>query len=161
MSRLVPVIMGSRSDDKSEHNKKIYAALEKYGLPFERRVASAHKHPGYLLEVLEEYDSRTGLSIVYITVAGRSDGLSGTASANTVNSVIACPPPSSEYAGMTALSSFYMPSKSSPMYVRDPENAVLAAARIFAMNDSELRKRLAKEIIEMREGIESDDRGLG
>lgn len=160
MNKLVPVIMGSKTDDRSEHNKKLYAALEKYGLPFERRVASAHKHPQYLLDILEEYDSRTGLSIVYITVAGRSDGLSGTTAANTVNPVIACPPPSSEYAGLIALSTFYMPSKTPPLYVKDTENAALAAARIFAMNDQELRKRLAKEIIEMREGIEMDDRSL-
>lgn len=54
MSKLVPVIMGSKSDDGSEHNQKLYKALEKYGLPFERRVASAHKHPEYLLRILQD-----------------------------------------------------------------------------------------------------------
>ncbi len=159
MGRLVPVIMGSKSDDSSEHNKKLYTALERYGMPYARRIASAHKHPAYLLGILEEYDA-SGLSIVYITVAGRSDALSGAVAANTVNPVIACPPPSSEYGGMTVVSTIYTPSRSPPMYVKDPENAALAVARIFAMNDQELRERLRQEIVEMRTGIENDDQSI-
>jgi phosphoribosylaminoimidazole carboxylase PurE protein len=160
MGIIVPVIMGSKSDDGTEHNKKLYAALEKHSLPYHRRVASAHKYPGHLLKVLEEYDSQTGLFVVYITVAGRSDGLSATTSANTVNPVIACPPPSDKYGGMVNLSTFYVPSRTCPMYVMDPENAALAAARIFAMTDPELQASLREDIVTMKQSIEDDDEDM-
>ncbi len=157
MQRIGPVIMGSKSDDGTEHNQKLYAALKKLSLPYERRVASAHKYPDYLLGVLEGYDSVVDMHVVYITVAGRSDGLSATAAANTINPVIACPPPSDRYGGMVHLSTVYTPSRSCPMYVMDPENAALAAARIFAMNDMELRVSLREDIRKMKEAIENDD----
>ncbi|MBI2232766.1 MAG: AIR carboxylase family protein [Candidatus Aenigmarchaeota archaeon] len=160
MTKLVPVIMGSRSDHNTEHNKKLYAALDRYGLPFEPRVASAHKHPSYLAQMIAETDARTGLSVVYITIAGRSDGLSGTVAANTVNPVIACPPYSDKFAGLPVLSTVYTPSMSAPMYVQDPENAALAAAKIFSMSDKELRARLVRDIIEMQGKIEEDDMNL-
>lgn len=155
--KLVPVIMGSGSDDRSEHNKRLYAALERYRLPFDRRVASAHKHPAYLLEILEEYDLVSGLSVVYITVAGRSDALSGAVAANTANPVIACPPYSERYAGLAIISTFYTPSASPPMLVIEPENAALAAARIFAMADSEMRLQLLRDINETKGYIETQD----
>ncbi len=160
MTKLVPVIMGSKSDHDTEHNKKLFTALDRYGLPFEPRIASAHRHPSYLVYVITEIDARPDLSIVYITTAGRSDGLSGTVAANTVNPVIACPPYNEKFAGLPVLSTVYTPSMSTPMYVQDPENAALAAAKIFAMSDKELRARLFRDIIEMQGKIEDDDRRL-
>ena len=86
--------------------------------------------------------------------------MSGTVAANTVNPVIACPPPSNEYAGLVIVSTIYTPSRSAPMYIKDPENAALAVAKIFAMTDEELRERLMRDIIEMKKGIERDNMEL-
>lgn len=141
MNRLVPIILGSERD--LEHAKKISTGLEKWKLPFEYRVASAHKHPAYLLQLLEEYD-HSGRLVVYVTVAGRSDGLSATTSANTANPVIACPPYSEKYGGASVFSTFYVPSRSCPMLIEDPSNVGDAVAKIYALSDAELREQLLR-----------------
>lgn len=157
MSRKVPIIMGSEKD--LDHVKKISSGLEKWNLPFEYRVASAHKHPAYLLQLIHDYDN-SGLSIVYVTVAGRSDGLSATASANTPNPVVACPPYSEKYGGASVFSTFYVPSKSCPMLVEDPANVGDAVAKIYALSDSELREQLIGQMKLTQQEIEEADRKL-
>ncbi len=71
---LVPILMGSRSDLK--HAQTIASALEKFGIVSEIRIASAHKTPAYLLEALAHYEADPRPK-VYITIAGRSNALSG------------------------------------------------------------------------------------
>ena len=75
---------------------------------------------------------------MYITVAGRSNALSGFADANVVSPVIICPPYSSTFNGADLFSSIRMPSGVCPMLVLDPENAGLAAAKILALNDEKI-----------------------
>jgi phosphoribosylcarboxyaminoimidazole (NCAIR) mutase len=55
MNRLVPIIMGSEKDH--EHAKKISGGMKRWGLPFEYRIASAHKHPEHLLQLIRIYDN--------------------------------------------------------------------------------------------------------
>ena len=75
---------------------------------------------------------------MYITVAGRSNALSGFADANVCSPVIICPPYSSTFSGADLFSSIRMPSGVCPMLVLDPENAGLAAAKILALNDEKI-----------------------
>ena len=81
---------------------------------------------------------------MYITVAGRSNALSGFADANVVSPVIICPPYSSTFNGADLFSSIRMPSGVCPMLVLDPENAGLAAAKILALNNKYLRKPIQR-----------------
>ena len=152
----VPIIMGSDSD--LEHAKMIGQGLGRWKIGYEPRVASAHKHPEYILRMLEEYDNNSGLSIVYITVAGRSDALTGFVAANTVNPVIGCPPYSDKYGGMSMLSTVYLPSRTPGMFVQDTDNAAQAAVRMFAKNSEELRAELERFLKETKDGIETADR---
>jgi 5-(carboxyamino)imidazole ribonucleotide mutase/phosphoribosylaminoimidazole-succinocarboxamide synthase len=132
---LVVVIMGSPSD--AEFSAKITQALNGFGIPWETRVASAHKVPRYVLEMLETYEADPQPK-VYITVAGRSNALSGLVDAQVTAPVIACPPYSGKFAGSDVFSSLRMPSGVAPAVVLEPTNAALLAAKMLSLADPDL-----------------------
>ncbi len=137
----VVVLMGSKSD--LGFVAKITAVLDELGIAYEQRVASAHKSARYLLDMLAEYEA-DGRVDVYITVAGRSNALSGVVDANVVAPVIACPPYSDRFAGADLYSSLRMPSGVAPAVVLEPAAAALLAAKIIALRDRDLRERVAQ-----------------
>jgi phosphoribosylaminoimidazole carboxylase PurE protein len=124
----VVIIMGSKGD--LERGQKVAAALSKLGITHELRVASAHKSPAYLLQMLQEYEKEP-IQRVYITIAGRSNALSGFVDAAVSAPVIACPPLSDAFAGADIYSSLRMPSGVAPALVLDPDGAALLAAKIL------------------------------
>lgn len=130
------IIMGSKSD--LDYCRKIAEKLSEFGIECVLRVASAHKTPQKVLEIIEEYKK----DVVFVTVAGRSNALSGFVDANTVNPVIASPPYSDKFGGMDILSSLRMPSGVAPLLVMEAENTALAVAKIAALKDEEIRKRV-------------------
>ena len=152
MERKVVILMGSRLD--YEFSQKIADYLEKFGIKHEFRVASAHKTPEKVLKILKEYE---GKPIVYITVAGRSNALSGMVDANTTRPVIACPPYSEKFAGVDIFSSLRVPSGIGLVVTLEPEGAAIAAAKIFALEDKNLAKRVAKYQDSKKKEIEKAD----
>jgi 5-(carboxyamino)imidazole ribonucleotide mutase len=140
-----------------EHRAAIARGLDRFAVSHETRIASAHKVTRYLLDVLDRYE-RDGRPRVYITVAGRSNALSGVVDANSRHPVIACPPYGERFAGMDLLSSVRMPSGVAPLLVLEPEAAALAAAKILAIGDPALAQRIASWQNEMREQAMADDR---
>lgn len=121
------IIMGSTSDEP--HAKKITDKLDELGISYEQFAASAHKEPKKVLEILEKYESE---AVVYITIAGRSNALSGFAAANSSKPVIACPPFSDKTDMLVNIhSTLQMPSNVPVMTILDPGNAALAVKRIF------------------------------
>ena len=149
---LVVILMGSKAD--MDHCTKISEACKQYGLETVMRIASAHKTPEHALSVLNEYESDDRLK-VYITVAGRSNALSGFTDGSVSAPVIACPPPSDSFGGADIFSSLRMPSGIAPAVVLEPVNAALLAAKIFGVTNAEVRaqvkmsqKRAADKIIE-------------
>jgi 5-(carboxyamino)imidazole ribonucleotide mutase len=151
----VVILLGSKSD--LEHCAAIARGLDRYGVSHETRIASAHKVTRYLLDLLDDYE-RDGQARVYITVAGRSNALSGVVDANSRHPVIACPPYGERFAGMDLLSSVRMPGGVAPMLVLEPEGAALAAAKILATGDPALGERLAAWRHEVQEQAKADDR---
>lgn len=151
---LVIIIMGSSSDE--EHCRKIATACADLGLQTVLRVGSAHKTVRHVLEMLDEYEANPRPK-VYITVAGRSNALSGLVDGYVQSPVIACPPVSSTFGGADIYSSLRMPSGVSPAVVLEPENAALLAARIFAISDAKVREavKFYKEHL-MQKVIDSD-----
>ncbi len=147
------IIMGSKSD--LEFAKKIAKKLEDFGIEYEMRIASAHKTPERLLEILKEYDK-----VVFVTVAGRSNALSGFVDANTLNPVIACPPYSDKFGGADIFSSLRMPSGVAPMVILEPENAALAVAKIIALYDEKVRRRVEEYQKAKKEEIAKADEEL-
>ena len=136
---LVVIIMGSPSDEPVA--RRITSGLDDFGIPWEIRVASAHKVPRYVLEILETYEADPQPK-VYITVAGRSNALSGLVDAQVCAPVISCPPYSDKFAGNDVYSSLRMPSGVAPAVVLEPKNAALLAAKILALADPDLRKKV-------------------
>jgi 5-(carboxyamino)imidazole ribonucleotide mutase len=153
----VIIIMGSSSDE--EFIGPICSALKKFGVTYEKRVCSAHKTPQKLLGLLEDYES-TGDTIVYITVAGKSNALSGIVDGNTQFPVITCPLQSEKFGGADIYSSLRMPSGVASMVVLEPDNAALAAAKILALSNIEVRKKILSIQQEYKRKIELDDEKL-
>jgi 5-(carboxyamino)imidazole ribonucleotide mutase/phosphoribosylaminoimidazole-succinocarboxamide synthase len=137
---LVVILMGSIVDEP--HCQKIAESAQGFGLDVVMRVGSAHKTGKHVIEILDSYE-KDPRSKVYITVAGRSNALSGFVDGVVSAPVIACPPASNTFAGADIYSSLRMPSGVSPAVVLEPENAALLAARIFALQDDEVRKNVA------------------
>ena len=149
---LVVILMGYIAD--MEHCKKISDACKQYGLETVMRVGSAHKTAEYALVILREYEADARPK-VYITVAGRSNALSGFADGSVSAPVIACPPPSDSFGGADVYSSLRMPSGIAPAVVLEPANAALLAAKIVGLFDTEVKnqvrasqKRAADKVIE-------------
>ena len=149
---LVVILMGSNAD--LEHCKKISDACKQYGLETVMRVGSAHKTADHALAILREYEADSRPK-VYITVAGRSNALSGFTDGIVSAPVIACPPPSESFGGADVYSSLRMPSGIAPAVVLEPANAALLAAKILGLVDAEVRnqvkanqKRAADRVIE-------------
>jgi 5-(carboxyamino)imidazole ribonucleotide mutase len=151
----VIILLGSKSD--TEHRAAIARGLDRFGISHETRIASAHRVTRFLLDLLESYE-RDGRPHVYITVAGRSNALSGVVDANSRHPVIACPPYGERFAGMDLLSTVRMPGGVAPMLVLEPEAAALAAAKILAIGDPTLAERIAAWQGGMREQAVADDR---
>lgn len=139
MNPLVIIIMGSQKDE--EHAKKITEKLEELGLEYVCRISSAHKTVEHLMDIVLEYEKMERAK-VYITIAGRSNGLSGVVDGLTSSPTIACPPPSNSFSGMDILSSLRMPEAICPAVVLEPTNAALLAAKILSLLDSKLKSCL-------------------
>ena len=128
--------MGSKAD--LGHAQEIAGALATYGLGAELRIGSAHKTPAHVLGIIEKYEADPRPK-VYITIAGRSNALSGFFDAQVVAPVIACPPYSNTFGGADIYSSLRMPSGVAPAVVLDPGGAALLAAKILGLVDADVR----------------------
>jgi 5-(carboxyamino)imidazole ribonucleotide mutase len=148
----VVVLMGSERD--VEFCREIAKHLKSFGLDYVFRVASAHKTPEKVLEILKEYQKE---KVVYITVAGRSNALSAFVDANTVEPVIACPPYSEKFGGVDVYSSLRVPSGVGSVVTIEPEAAAIAAAKIFAVEDKALAKRVSDYQQEKKRELEKAD----
>ena len=86
-----------------------------------------------VLEILESYEN-AGRRVVYITVAGRSNALSGVVACNTKFPVIACPPFKDKDDMMVNINStLQMPSKVPVMTILEPENVAMSISRMFKL----------------------------
>ena len=136
---LVVILMGSKAD--MEHCKKISDACNQFAIETVIRIASAHKTAEHALKILREYEADARPK-VYITVAGRSNALSGFTDGLVSSPVIACPPPSDSFGGADIFSSLRMPSGIAPVVVLEPVNAALFAAKIFGLMDESVREQV-------------------
>ncbi len=154
---LVPIILGSKAD--LEHARAIVKTLDELGVRSEIRIASAHKATAFLLNMLSNYE-KNGHVLVYVTVAGRSNALSGVVDANVTSPVIACPPYSDRFGGMDILSSLRMPSGLGAVVVLEPEAAAIAAAKMLALVDPSMAEKVRAYQQRNSRKIEEDDAAL-
>ena len=129
LSDQVVIISGSEKD--KPWVGKITSELKKLKLRSSVYYASAHKQPLAVLKIIEQYQG-LGKKIVMITVAGRSNALSGFVAANSRFPVIACPFFKDKHDYLINIhSTLQMPSQVAVMTVLEPVNAALAAKRIL------------------------------
>ena len=135
--------MGSDSDLPVV--EKAMATLEKFGVPFEAHVYSAHRTPVEASEFAK--NARANGFGAIIAAAGKAAHLAGAMAANTTLPVIGIPIKSSTLDGLDALlSTVQMPGgiPVSTTAINGAKNAALIAASIFALTDKELEARLVE-----------------
>ena len=124
------LIMGSTFDEP--HAKKITDKLDEFGISWEQFAASEHKQPLKVLEILN--NNKEEKDVVYITIAGRSNALSGFVAANSEFPTLGCPPFSDKADMLVNIhSTLQMPSNTPVLTVIDPGNCALAVKRIFGV----------------------------
>ena len=142
---LVGVIMGSTSDwETMGHTVEV---LEKFGVPHERRVVSAHRTPEEMARYAREAEGR-GLAVI-IAGAGGAAHLPGMVASQTLVPVLGVPVESRALKGMDSLLSIAQMPGGIPVGTlaigkAGATNAALLAVAILATTRPKLREKLRK-----------------
>jgi 5-(carboxyamino)imidazole ribonucleotide mutase len=140
---LVGLIMGSRSDwETMSHTAEM---LEKLGVPYERRVVSAHRTPDLLFEYASTAESR-GIEVI-IAGAGGAAHLPGMCASKTVLPVLGVPVESKALKGQDSLLSIVQMPAGIPVGTlaigkAGAINAALLATSIVGIKHPEYRAAL-------------------
>jgi phosphoribosylaminoimidazole carboxylase PurE protein len=150
---VVGIVLGSDSDLSSM--REAVDILEKFGVPWEITVASAHRSPARASKYALEARDR-GIKVI-IAGAGWAAHLAGVLAAETILPVIGVPLPSSPLNGLDALlSTVQMPSgvPVATMALSGARNAAILAVQILALNDEKLSSKLLAFKTELAQGVE-------
>ena len=137
----IAVIMGSASD--WDVMAPCCTTLEEFGVPYEKKVLSAHRNPGPLAEYVASLKDK-GCEVV-IAGAGGAAHLPGVIAALTTLPVIGIPVKSKALNGLDSLLSIVQMPSGIPvatMAIDGSKNAALYAVSILALEDSALSKKL-------------------
>jgi len=140
---LVAVIMGSTSDwDTMSHATDV---LERFGVPFEKHVVSAHRTPVWMAEFAQAAEAR-GLQVI-IAGAGGAAHLPGMTATHTVLPVLGVPVKSAALSGLDSLLSIVqmpggVPVATMAIGKAGATNAGLLAVSILALSRADLREKL-------------------
>ena len=140
---LVAVVMGSSSD--WETMKHTVEMLERFDVPYEKHIVSAHRTPEWLAEFAGGAEGR-GLHVI-VAGAGGAAHLPGMVAAHTVLPVLGVPVQSAALQGLDSLLSIVQMPGGVPvatLAIGKPgaTNAGLLAVSILATARPELRARL-------------------
>ncbi|MBW9223698.1 5-(carboxyamino)imidazole ribonucleotide mutase [Methanothermococcus sp. SCGC AD-155-E23] len=150
---MICIIMGSESDLKIA--EKAVSILKDFGVEFEVRVASAHRTPDLVEEIVKNSKAK-----VFIAIAGLAAHLPGVVASLTTRPVIAVPV-ESKLDGMDALlSCVQMPPgvPTATVGIDRGDNAALLALEILALSDEELNKKLEEFRKKQREKVMNADK---
>ena len=137
----VAVIMGSASD--WDVMSPACSTLEDFGIPYEKKVLSAHRNPGPLAEYVAAAPEK-GCEVI-IAGAGGAAHLPGVIAALTTLPVIGIPVKSKALNGLDSLLSIVQMPSGIPvatMAIDGAKNAALYAIAILALHDSALANQL-------------------
>jgi 5-(carboxyamino)imidazole ribonucleotide mutase len=133
--------MGSASD--WEVMSPACATLEEFGIPYEKKVLSAHRNPGPLADYVRAARDN-GFDII-IAGAGGAAHLPGVIAALTTLPVIGVPVRSKALNGLDSLLSIVQMPSGIPvatMAIDGSRNAALYAVAVLALQDRGLRDKL-------------------
>lgn len=143
LAPLVGIIMGSKSDWDTMRNAA--EILERFGVPHESKVVSAHRTPSLMAEYASAAAGR-GLAVI-IAGAGGAAHLPGMVASHTVVPVIGVPVQSAALGGLDSLLSIVQMPKGVPVATvaigaQGAANAGLLAVAILATSRPDLRTKL-------------------
>ena len=114
-----------------EVKDKVEKELDKFHIDYHSFSCSAHKETQRLLNIMGELKACPKRKI-FVTVAGRSNALSGVVACNCDYPVIACPPFKDKVDMIVNInSSLQCPSKTPVMTILEPNNVAITCNRIF------------------------------
>jgi len=154
---LVAVIMGSTSDwETMSHAVEI---LERFGVPYEKEVVSAHRTPVWMAEFAQGAEAR-GIQVI-IAGAGGAAHLPGMVASHTIIPVLGVPVNSAALQGLDSLLSIVQMPGGIPvgtLAIGKPGsiNAGLLAVGILATTRPELRERLRQFRAEQTAKVRQD-----
>jgi len=148
----VTLLLGSASD--AEIAKRAQDVLRELQIPFDTFVASAHRSPDRVDELVKKSKAD-----VFIAIAGLTNALAGVVGARTLKPVIGVP-----VSGKVNLDSLLSVTQLPPgmpvaaVGLDRGENAALLAARILALQDHALAKRLEAWRVKQEQKVVDDSK---
>jgi 5-(carboxyamino)imidazole ribonucleotide mutase len=159
VSAVVGIVMGSSSDHEVlEHAAQI---LERFAVPYEIHVVSAHRTPEAMIEYGRSARER-GLRVI-IAGAGGAAHLPGMLAAVTTVPVIGVPVALARLDGLDSLLSIVQMPRGVPVAtvaINGATNAGLLAVRILALDNSTLATALEQYRDELSAQAREQDRNL-
>ena len=154
MAAEVLIVLGSKSD--IEVGKKAASILKEFGIDHEIVVASAHRTPDLLKDLVRNSPAK-----VFIAIAGLSAALPGTIAAHTLKPVVGVP-----VSGKVNLDSILSISQMPPgvpvaaVGLDRGENAAILAAQILALSDERVAAKLKEHREAMKKWVLEDSRSV-
>lgn len=143
------IIMGSRSDEPILDDAIPY--LEKFGLSYDKVVASAHRNPERVSSLAKTASQHYR---VIIAAAGKAAHLPGVFAGQTTLPVIGVPIKTSDLGGVDSLYSIVQMPKGVPVAtvaINGSANAAILAAQILAIHQPDLQRKLEAFKEELKE----------
>lgn len=158
---LVSILMGSDSD--LDVMMEAAKTLEKFGVPYDIDVSSAHRSPERTRRIVAEAPAR-GVR-VFIIGAGAAAHLAGVVAAESTLPVIGVPLDSSALRGVDALYATVQMPAGIPVATMaigkaGATNAAVFAIEILALSDEGLRGKLQEHKRKLAEGVEQKSAAL-
>ncbi len=150
----VMILMGSKSD--LPVGEKCTKVLDDFGISYEMHVASAHRTPAHVEDLVKNKGAK-----VFIGMAGVAAALPGVIAAMTTKPVIGIPV-GGKVPFDSLLSIVQMPPgiPVATVGVDRGDNAAFLAAQILAQSDSNLAKRITEQRAAAAEKVLADDKSI-
>jgi 5-(carboxyamino)imidazole ribonucleotide mutase len=158
MTPLVGIIMGSKSDwETMRHAAEM---LDRFGVPREAKVVSAHRTPDWMVEYATSAEGR-GIQVI-IAGAGGAAHLPGMVAANTLLPVLGVPVEGQALKGIDSLLSIVQMPGGIPVGTlaigkAGAKNAALLAVAMLANHDPKLREQLRTFRQEQAQTVRSEE----
>ena len=147
---VVGIIMGSTSDMPAM--QPCMDQLEAWGIPYELKVASAHRKPDIVHEWVSNAHER-GIKVI-VAAAGKAAHLGGVVAAFTPLPVIAVPMKTSDLGGLDSLLSMVQMPSGVPVAtvaINGAKNAAILAVQIMGAGDAGMLQKIIDMKREMAE----------
>ena len=145
---LVGIIMGSKSDMPAM--EPCMEQLDAWGIPYEVKVASAHRKPAEVHDWASGAHER-GMRVI-VAAAGKAAHLGGVVAAYTPLPVIAVPMKTSDLGGLDSLLSMVQMPSGVPVAcvaINGAKNAAILAVQMMGTNDPAMLQKVADLKAEM------------